>query len=101
MVMLMSFPTDGELAALDRCFTRAFGCSGGESRVRRLLFAWHNAEELGGFDLTDLWSLDESWRSDALTVIKMIARSPQGWYADRYGYGEQMESLVKTFATKG
>jgi hypothetical protein len=93
----MSFPTEAELEALRRCFTRAAGVSGGEARVRRLLFAWHNATELGGFDLTDLWGLSDDWRDDCLTVIRMIARGPQGWYADRYGFGEGMQALIARF----
>lgn len=93
---MSTIPTDGEYAALSRCFQRALGCSGGESRVRRLLFAWHNAAELGGFDLADLWGLSDEWRADCITVIRMIARSPQGWYPDRYGFADEMQTLIAT-----
>jgi hypothetical protein len=98
-----TFPTERELAALDRCLERARGCSGGESRVRRLLFAWWNARELGGFDLADLWSLDHEWRADALAVIGMIARGPCGWYADHYGRdrGARMRQLVEKYGPRG
>lgn len=90
-------PTDDQLAALRRCFERARGSSGGESRVRRLLFAWWNATELGGFDIADLWSLSDEWREDCLTVIGMVARGPSGWYADRYGFGDEMKELVELY----
>lgn len=96
----MSFPTEGELEALRRCFTRATGVSGGERRVRQLLFSWHNATELGGFDITDLWSLDDDWRADCLAVIRMIARGPQGWYADRYGFDDEMQKLIARFGPR-
>jgi hypothetical protein len=90
-------PNKVEAAALARVFSRAAGCSGGETRLRKLLFAWHNAVELGGFDLTDLWSLSDEWRADALTVIGMIARGPQGWYPSHYGYEADMMALIETF----
>lgn len=90
-------PKPDELAALRRCFDRARGSSGGESRVRRVLFAWHNAVELGGLDLADLWSLSPAWLEDVLTVMAMIARGPQGWYADRYGFGAEMRELIEMY----
>lgn len=89
--------TLAEQAALRRCFQRAAGVSGGEATVRRLLFAWYNATELGGFDIADLWGLSDDWREDCLTVIAMVARGPQGWYADRYGFGDEMRALVERF----
>ena len=92
-----AFETLAEHEALVRCFRRAMGCSGGESRVRRLLFAWYNAGELGGFDLTDLWGLSEEWRADCLLVVGLIARCPQGWYPDRFGFAADMTALVETY----
>lgn len=89
--------TETELAALRRCFERARGSSGGEARVRRMLFAWHNATELGGFDFADLWYLSDAWREDCLTVIAMVARGPSGWYANEYGFGDEMQELVEMY----
>lgn len=86
--------------AMVRCFQRARGSSGGESRVRRLLFAWWNAAELGGFDICDLWGLSDEWREDCLTVIAMVGRGPQGWYADEYGFGEEMRELIEVYGPK-
>lgn len=98
---MTDFPTQAERDALARCFERARGSSGGEARVRRFLFAWWNAPELGGFDFSDLWGLSHVWRADVLTVIGMIARGPDGWYADKYGHGKDMEALWKQFGPKG
>lgn len=93
-------PTPHELAALRRCFERARGCSGGESRVRRVLFAWHNAAELGALDLAELWLLSPKLLEDVLTVIAMVARGPQGWYAHEYGFGDEMRELVEMYTPK-
>lgn len=93
-------PSKAQFEALARCFKRAAGYSGGEARVRRLLFSWHNAVELGGFDLTDLWGLSDDWLKDCLVVIDMVATGPQGWYADRYGFGKEMQALIDTFGPK-
>lgn len=92
-------PTDEERAALERCFDRAFGLHGGARRVRSLLFAWHNATELGGFDLSDLFAMDEDYLRDALAVINLIGRGPMGWYPPEYGYRRHMEALIEQFGS--
>lgn len=88
---------DEDSTALAFVFEAARGCSGGQRRMRKLLFAWHNALELGGFDFSDLWQLDEAHREAALRVIALIARGPSGWYPEHYGYGEEMQALIAEF----
>jgi hypothetical protein len=91
-------PSPREQQALAFCFRIALEHDhGGAKRLRRLLFAWHNAAELGGFDFADLWSLDDEYRGHAMAVINMIARSPQGWYAEHYGYSADMAAIVDTY----
>jgi hypothetical protein len=87
-------PTNAERAALDRTFALAEGHSGGSLRARALLFSWWNGSELGGFHLSDLWSFDDDHRTAALTVIQLIARAPQGTYADVLGYDDRMRRLA-------
>lgn len=94
------FPSKEEREALAFAFEAAAGSSGGQTRMRRLLFAWFNAQELGGFDFTDLWSLDQRHLSAALTIIRMIARSPMGWYPEHYGYDADMTALVETYGPR-
>jgi len=94
----VAFPTKAECDSLAFCFCVALEHDhGGARRLRSLLYAWHNARELGGFDFADLWSLDDTYRGHALTVINMIARSPQGWYAEHYGYAADMAAIVDTY----
>lgn len=98
----LAFPTESECESLEFCFRIALEHNhGGATRLRRLLFAWHNAAELGGFDFADLWSLDDTYRAHALAVINMIARSPQGWYAEHYGYAADMAALVEQYGPIG
>jgi hypothetical protein len=96
-VAAQPFPTEQECEALAFCFRVAAMGYGGARRIRSLIFSWHNAAELGGFDLTDLWSLDEQHRAAVLTLINMIARGPLGWYPSHYGYGADMMALIETY----
>jgi hypothetical protein len=96
-----AFPTERECDALAFCFEVAQRDHGGARRIRQLLYAWHNGAELGGFDLADLWSLDETYRGHALTLIGMVARSPCGWYAEHYGYAADMVALIETYGPAG
>jgi hypothetical protein len=87
--------SDAERRALTRLFDVAEGYSGGSLRVRTLLCAWWNGAELGGFDFADLWSLDDGLLEAALTVIRLIARVPQGTYADKWPeFDERMRALA-------
>lgn len=93
--MAKFIPTPAELAALERIFDLAEGYGGGAMRARSLLCAWWNATELGGFDFTDLWNLDDANLAAALTVISMIARAPQGTYADAIpAFEKRMRALA-------
>lgn len=96
--MVQGLPTPREVEALAFCFDIALEHNhGGAIRIRKLLFAWHNAAELGGFDFADLWSLDETYRAHALALIGLIARSPVGWYAEHYGYEADMIAIIDTY----
>lgn len=94
-------PTQYELEALALLFDLAEGFGGGSRRARSLLCAWWNGAELGGFDLADFWSLDEKHTAAALTVISLIARAPQGTYADAIdGFGDRMKALAQRRAAE-
>ena len=57
------------------------------------MLAWWNAPKQGGFDLTDLWSLDTNIRLDILHVCQFIAEN-NGIYPDRLGYGADFEKII-------
>lgn len=84
-----------EHAALELLFTLAEGYGGGALRARKLLCAWWNGAELGGFDFADLWSLDDRYLAAALAVIQLIARMPGGTYADKWPeFADRMRALA-------
>ena len=62
------------------------GPQGGE-----ILLAWWNAEECGGFDLTDLWNVDVNIAVDMVAVFAFVAN--QRHYPDDLGYKEQFQAV--------
>jgi hypothetical protein len=60
--------------ALRRLIAVARQDTGQARRVANFLLAWWNAETCGGFDLTDLWNVDDAIAADMLTVFAMLAR---------------------------
>lgn len=82
-----------EIDALDRLLAVAQSDTGQSRRVANFLLAWWNARSCGGFDLTDLWMLDEQIVDDIITVTGLIASSHA--YADALGYEEHFRGLVE------
>jgi hypothetical protein len=81
--------------ALERLIQIALGNTGQSARVANFLLAWWNAEECGGFDLTDLWRVDASIAADMVTVFGMVAERNN--YPDTLGYGAGFEKLVSSW----
>ena len=68
--------------------------TGQSRRVANLLLAWHNAEENGGWDPTELWGVDTAVAEDMLTVLKLAKESRR--YPGDLGFepvGREFESL--------
>jgi len=66
--------TDTETAAIGRLVTIAKTGTGQGRKVANFLLAWWNAAEWGGFDLTDLASVDDTIAADMMTVCASIVR---------------------------
>src|ERR1035437_3945067 len=81
--------------ALERLIQIALGNTGQSSKVANFLLAWWNAEECGGFDLTDLWRVDTAIAADMVTVFSMVAQINN--YPDTLGFGEQLERVVASW----
>jgi hypothetical protein len=60
-------------------------------RVADFLLAWHNAAENGGWDVTDLWSVDLSIADDMFTVLHLIRAEQQ--YPDDQGFKDEMQRI--------
>lgn len=61
--------------ALGRLLHIAAGSTGQSRRVADFLVAWHNAEENGGWDPVDLWSVDAGIADDIEAVLHLIRAS--------------------------
>ena len=80
-------PAAEELAALDRLIAIAQTDTGQARRVAAFLLAWWNADNCGGFDLTDLWAVDTVIAVDMLRVFALVGRVQ--YYPDSLGYGDR------------
>jgi|SRR5579872_3933161 len=90
--------TEDQRAALERLLQIALSHTGQSYRVANFLLAWWNAEECGGFDLTDLWGLDRSIAEDMLTVFTFLAH--RSHYPDTLGYGPQFSAVLEAWRPK-
>src|SRR5580698_379801 len=71
------------LEALTRLIEIAQKDTGQSRRVADFLLAWHNAAENGGWDVTDLWNVDQSIADDMFTVLH-LSRAEQRYTDDEY-----------------
>jgi hypothetical protein len=87
----MSHTTD-DLDALKRLLAIANGTADQSRFVANFLLAWWNGGRDGGFDLTDLWNVDEKMANDMVSVFRIVANHRH--YADQYGLAGEFEELV-------
>jgi hypothetical protein len=88
----LTAPNAEEYAALMRLIKIAYRDTGQSGRVASFLLAWWNAAQQGGFDLTDLWSVDQEIQTDMLTVIGYIARCKH--YPDTLGLKDEFARII-------
>jgi hypothetical protein len=81
-----------ELAALDRLIRIAKHDTGQSGRCANFILAWWNAQAHGGFDLVNLWALDESICNDMGLVFGLIARSNR--FPDFWGYEKDIHAII-------
>lgn len=78
-------------AALERLIRMARSDTGQARRVANLLLAWHNAEENGGWDPTDLWNVDDEVAADMLTVVGLIRDAHE--YPGSLGFEDELQAI--------
>jgi hypothetical protein len=83
-----------ELESLGRLLQIAQLDTGQSRRVANFLLAWHNAEENGGWDPADFWSLDAEIADDIVTVIGLIRHS-SGKYPNDLGFDREILKVWK------
>ena len=77
--------------ALDQLLAVASHDTGQSRAVANFLLAWHNAGDNGGFDLTDLWGLDDTLVSACAVLFLWVASNRA--YPDDLGYGPAFKTL--------
>ena len=78
--------------ALMRLFRIARSDTGQSRVVADFLLAWWNAESCGGFDLSDLWAVDQAIRDDMLAVVTFLVRC--GAYPSSFGLSERFGEVL-------
>jgi hypothetical protein len=87
--------TARQQAAIERLIDIAHSDTGQSRKVANFLLAWWNAEQCGGFDLTDLWNVDRSIAEDMLTVFGLLIHCTN--YPDHLGYGSDFAALIRAW----
>lgn len=83
---------DDERAALERLIAIAKRDTGQSRKVASFLLAWWNAADCGGFDLTDVWTVDTTIAVDFWRVFGLIIRHHN--YPDALGYKDDFGSII-------
>jgi hypothetical protein len=82
----MTSSSEEVTSALRRLFSIALRDTGQSRRVANFLLAWYNAEENGGWDPVDLWSVDAEIAEDMLAASGSCGRCiviPMIWASRR------------------
>lgn len=80
--------------ALTRLFTIAKSDTGQSGRVARFLMACWNANDLGGFDVADLFAVDRAIARDIANVIEFFAEQDTAVYFDQMGFKDDIVAVV-------
>ena len=86
------------LEALGRLLEVAPRDTGQARCVANFLLAWHNAQENGGWDPVDLWSVDASIADDMLNVLRLIRESHA--YPGELGFAEEVDAVWRLWRCK-
>lgn len=89
------FDNQAEYEALGRLLDIARRDTGQSRRVANFLLAWHNAEENGGWDPTDLWNVDAAIADDMLTVLRLIRESNR--YPGGLGFEKEIQAVRRSW----
>ena len=79
------------VASVARLVRVAVGNTGQSRRVADFLLAWHNAQENGGWDPTDLWNLDAAIADDILIALHLLRRGNR--YPGDLGFQKEIDRI--------
>lgn len=80
-------------AAVERLLKIGQSDTGQARRVADFILAWWNAEELGRFDIADLFALDTAIARDMATVFSFLASRPMAVYPEEYR--AEIEAIIR------
>ena len=80
----MSMMPPGTRDAFERLLAVAKSDTNQARRVAGFLLAWWNAESLGGFDIADLFAVDESLALDMAAIFSWLATQGNAVYPTEY-----------------
>lgn len=90
-----------DLEALGRLCAIAKRDTGQSKRVADFLLAWYNAEENGGWDPTDLWTVDDAIAHDMLTLLTgLICSSRRGKYPNDLGFEPEIKAIWRKWRVR-
>ncbi|WP_062098329.1 hypothetical protein [Caulobacter sp. CCH5-E12] len=93
MVQAVAFMDPATFAAIERLIRAARGDTHQSRYAANFLLAWWNAKDLGGFDLTDMWGVDEALSDDMVSVFRFVSRHNE--YPSTYSFRSEFEELVR------
>jgi hypothetical protein len=82
-----------EHLALQRLVQIAKRDTGQSRRVASFLLSWWDAEENGGFDLTDVWGLDDEIVADIVRVIQLVSKNA-GRYPGAFELNDEFKAII-------
>jgi hypothetical protein len=91
----MEFDQQDGYEALARLLQIARRDTGQSRRVADFLLAWHNAEENGGWDPTDLWNVDPGIAEDIIRVLRLVRDSRR--YPGDLGFEPEISAVWRTW----
>jgi hypothetical protein len=80
-------------AAFERLLRYARSDTGQSRRVANFILAWWNAEDLGGFDIADVFAVDMAIGQDMATVFTWLAGRSNAEYPD--AYRGEIEAIIR------
>ena len=84
--------------ALERLIAIAKRDTGQCRRVADFLLSWWNADTCGGWQVTDVWSLDRSIYEDIVVVLDLVR---QEWaYPGSLGYHDDFQEILRKWRPK-
>src|SRR5262245_12055312 len=79
------------LPSVARLMRIPMGDTGQCRRVADFLLAWHNAQENGGWDPTDLWNVDAAMAEDMLNALRLLGMENR--YPGDLGFQKEIDTI--------